>query len=576
VADGAAGAARLPRPRFLSGPALVLGALALYVTLTSLWPLARLFAEALGRGEDGAFLGILAEEWQSRSTWRAFRNTVEASVLATLLSVLVGGAAAVLVALTDVRAKSAAVFVLLLPLLVPSQITALAWVELSGPSSPILGALGLAPPPGTTNPLYSKWGVVLVMGVEHAPLVFLSLRAALASLPRDLVEAARLGGARPARIVRTVLLPLAAPALLGGAALAFIASIGNFGVPAFLGIPGRFTMLTTLIYQRLQAFGPTVLGEVAALALILTVLAVAGLAVRAVLSARGRSEVERSGPRLVPFALGRARLPVEVALWVVLLVIAVLPLFALLATSLLPALGVPLTAATATLENYSFVMLDYSAAQRAFLNSFALAVSAAVASAAAAVVLAYFAVLQRNPFARALDLLADAPYAIPGTVLGIAIILVYLPPLPLIGVSLYNTFAILLVAYLARFLALGVRPVVAATEAIERSLDEAARGAGAGVALRLRAVVLPLVAPAAAAGGLLIFMQAFNELTVSALLWSTGWETVGVVIFFLHREGNSTAAAALATLSLVVTLLLAFLASLLARRLPDGVVPWRA
>lgn len=576
MAEPDAGAATPPRLRLPAGPALLLGALALYIVLTSLWPLARLFVEALGRGDDGAFLGILREEWQGRSTWRAFRNTLEASVLATLLSVALGGAAAILVALTDVRAKGAVVFVLLLPLLVPSQITALAWVELSGPSSPILNALSLAPPPGTTNPLYSMWGVVLVMGVEHAPLVFLSLRAALAALPRDLVEAARLGGARPPRIVGTVLLPLALPALLGGASLAFVASIGNFGVPAFLGIPGRYTMLTTLIYQRLQAFGPTVLGEVAALALILTALAVAGLALRALFARRGRSEVERSGARLTPFALGKARHGVEIGLWLVLLVVAVLPLFALLATSLLPALGVPLTVETATLRNYGFVLLDYSAAQRAFANSFALAVSAAVASALVAVVLAYFAVMQNNPFARVLDLLADAPYAIPGTVLGIAIILVYLPPLPVVGVSLYNTFAILLIAYLARFLALGVRPVVAATEAIERSLDEAARGAGAGVGLRLRAVILPLVAPAAAAGGLLIFMQAFNELTVSALLWSSGWETVGVVIFFLYREGNSTAAAALATLSLVVTLSLAFLASLLARRLPDGVVPWRA
>jgi iron(III) transport system permease protein len=71
-------------------------------------------------------------------------------------------------------------------------------------------------------------------------------------------------------------------------------------------------------------------------------------------------------------------------------------------------------------------------------------------------------------------------------------------------------------------------------------------------------------------------MQAFNELTVSALLWSSGWETLGVVVFFLHREGNSTAAAALATLSLVVTLSLAIAFSLSARWLPKGVVPWRA
>ena len=85
-----------------------------------------------------------------------------------------------------------------------------------------------------------------------------------------------------------------------------------------------------------------------------------------------------------------------------------------------------------------------------------------------------------------------------------------------------------------------------------------------------------MVAPSAAAGALLIFMTAFNELTVSALLWSTGRETLGVVVFFLHYEGNSPAAAAVATISIVVTLALAFLTSLLGRNLPEGVVPWRA
>jgi iron(III) transport system permease protein len=145
-----------------------------------------------------------------------------------------------------------------------------------------------------------------------------------------------------------------------------------------------------------------------------------------------------------------------------------------------------------------------------------------------------------------------------------------------LGVSLYNTGAIILIAYLARFLALAQRPAVAALESLDPALDEAARAAGAGLLRRLSAVTLPLIAPSLAAGGLLIFMQALNELTVSALLWSTGWETLGVAVFFLHREGNSPAAAALATTALALALLIALALGLLARRGPAGVVPWRA
>jgi iron(III) transport system permease protein len=319
-----------------------------------------------------------------------------------------------------------------------------------------------------------------------------------------------------------------------------------------------------------------VLGQVAALALVLTLLAAAGLALRGVLSRRLGAAVPRSAEPIGPFALGWLRPLVEAAFWTGVVVIAVLPLLALLATSLLPALGVPLRPDTVTLDNYRFVLFEFEAGQRAFRNSFVLALGGAAASAAIALPLAYFAVIERRRLARLLDLVADAPYAIPGTVLGIAIIIVFLPPLPLLGLSLYGTGWIILVAYLARFLPLALRPAVAAMESLDPAVNEAARAAGAGLGLRLRAVILPLVAPALAAGGLLIFMQAFNELTVSALLWSSGWETLGVAVFFLHREGNTTAAAALATLALLACLGLALAAALLGRRLPRGVIPWRA
>ncbi|MEA2937115.1 MAG: iron(III) transport system permease protein [Alphaproteobacteria bacterium] len=563
-------------PRWFSGETFLVLLLALYVAGLALWPLARLFVEALMPGRDGEVLGVLLSQWRSPAVQRALVNTLEVSVLATLVSLVIGVAVALVLTLTDIRGKAALTFVALLPLLVPSQITALAWIEFTGTSSPILTPLGLAPPPGTTNPLYSMWGIVLVMGIEHSTLVFLAVRAGLRNLPRDLVEAARLGGAPPLRVTRSVIAPLAMPSILAGAALAFVTSIGNFGIPALLGIPGRYTVLTTLIYQRLQGFGPRVLGEVAALALILAGLAVIGLLLRALMLRRGRSVAEGSSAHLDPFRLGPFGLAAETGLWAFLVCIAVLPLLALLATSLSPALGVPLRWDTATLDNYRFALFAQDATIRAFRNSFVLALVTAIVSAGVAVPLAYLLTLRRNPAARVLDLLADAPYAVPGTVLAIAIILVFLPPLPLVDVSLYGTIGIMLVAYLARFLALALRPTMAGMELVNKNLDEAAQVAGAGVFTRIYAVILPVVAASAAAGALLVFMTAFNELTVSVLLWSTGKETLGVVVFLLHYEGNSPAAAAVATISIAVTLALAGAASFLGRNLPAGVVPWRA
>ena len=474
------------RSLFSSETAL-LAVLTVYIVVLGLWPLARLFVEALLPAAGGEVLGVLLGQWQSAATQRALINTLESSVLATLLSVAIGTTAAFALTLTDVRGKAALTFVALLPLLVPSQITALAWIELTGAGSPILGPLGLAPAPGATNPLYSKWGIVLVMGIESSTLVFLAVRAGLRNVPRDLVEAARLGGAHPLRVTSAVIMPLAMPAILAGAALAFVTSIGNFGIPAMLGIPGRYTVLTTLIYQRLQGFGPRVLGEVAALALILALLAVAGLVLRALLVRRGGFAADGAGAPLRPFRLGRGRVLMELVLWIALVAIAVLPLLALLASSLAPALGVPLRPRHRDARELPlcFVRAGVDAARlrQQLLPGAPLPPSSAPWSPCRSPISRR---LRKNPAARVLDILADAPYAVPGTVLAIAIIIVFLPPLPFIDISLYGTLGIILVAYLARFLALALRPTVAGMELVSKNLDEAAQVAGAGVLRRLR------------------------------------------------------------------------------------------
>ena len=373
-------------------------------------------------------------------------------------------------------------------------------------------------------------------------------------------------------IARIVLPPLL-PSVLAAAVLAFAAAIGNFGVPALLGIPGRFPVLTTLIYQRLNGFGPGVAGQVAVLALILVVMALAALALRALVLRRWTVPLAR-GSVMAPFPLppGLARL-LTAGLWLLLGTIAVLPMLALLATALSPAIGVPFGPETATLANVSEALAN-PAVRRAFANSLLLSGSAAVIVAVVAIPFAFLKVTLRDPVVRALDWLVDAPWVVPGTVVALAMILTFLKPLPVIG-SLYGTWALLLIAYLARFLPLVLRPVVAAAEAVEPALDEAARIAGGGVVARMTRISAPLLLPAAAAGGMLVMMTALNELTLSALLWSSGNETLGVMVFSLQYEGNSTGAAAVAVLSVALVLLLALLLDACRKRLPPGVLPWR-
>ncbi|MFN4099579.1 MAG: ABC transporter permease, partial [Pararhodobacter sp.] len=493
-----AGAARRP---FLSTEALLLAALGVCILGLCVLPMLRLLATLFAAGlPEGA--GFVLQVWSRPASQNATLNTLDSGFWSTLLAMVLGGGMALLISLTDLRGKPVLVLLLILPLLVPPQISALAWMSLIGPQSLLWTLPGLESFRPMRNPLLGREGVIMVMAVEHAPIVFLALTAGLRALPADLVDAARGAGSRPAGVVLRIILPLMWPALVAGAALAFVSAIGNFGIPALLGIPGRYPVLSTLIYQRLSGFGPTALPEVAALALILALIAAAGIALQALALRRLAVATDRAGGGHRGFRLGPARGWVSAAAWALMAVLAILPLLALLGAALVPSVGVRLTLDSLTLNNLIHVVTDLSMTRRAFANSLTLATLAAVLTMVAAVPLGWL-LARGYRAARVLNLGADVPYVLPGIVLSIAFILTFLPPLPILGISLYNTLWILLLAYLARFFALALRPVVSALSQLDPALEEAARGAGARSLFRLATIVLPLVAPAVGAGAIL-------------------------------------------------------------------------
>src|SRR5438876_1026131 len=282
------------------------------VVLLAVVPVGRLAQEALAPGGkiDPALLaGVL----ENPAVWRAARNTLTVSLGGVVLAVMLGGAFALLVTLTDLRGKKPLVFCFMLPLMIAPQVTALAWIDLFGPNSTLLGALGLAPPPGTRHPLYGPEGIILLLGIEYAPVVFLTVRAGLRALPRDLVESAQ-------------------------------------------------------------------------------------------------------------WSLGRWRRPVEVACWSAFAVALILPFLALLATALVPAIGVPLDAGTVTLANFHFVLLDYAATRRAFINSASLSATAAMVLVFLSVALGYSLKVRRAVVLGAVAFSAEFYYAVSGELLAIALL----------------------------------------------------------------------------------------------------------------------------------------------------------
>lgn len=550
-------------------------ALALFLGALTLSPSIRLLAEGIAPGGH-LDLGPAAEILGQRSTWRATVRTLEVSIGGTALAIVLGGLFAALVALTDLRAKASLVFCFMLPMMIPPQVTALSWIQLFGPSSAILQAVGLAPPLGTAHPLYSAEGIILLLGIQHAPLVFLAVRAGLRSLPKEMIEAARAAGASGLSVFRTIVVPLMIPPLVSGAALAFVSCVGNFGIQAMLGIPARYSTLITLIYQRLSNFGPTIISDVAILSIIVGLIAGSGLALQWWLLRRRDYRTIGAPSQPLHYDLGRWRLPVEAACWLLIGLILVLPASALLFTSLVPGYGMPLTAETATLQNYIQAVAHHAATARGFANSLILASTVSVLLTLIAVPLAYMLVWRRRRSASVLNAAAEMTYAMPGVVIGIAAILLFLKPLPLVGFSLYGTVWIIFAAYMMNYPAIALRPVIGGFLQLDRSLEEAAQMSGARFMMRLRTIVIPLIAPVAAAGAILVFLTAFNEIQISLLLVSMGSETIGAVVYFLEESGTTTMASAVSILVILAVIALTALISALSRWLPRGVLPWEA
>jgi iron(III) transport system permease protein len=545
----------------------------IWLALASVLPLAVLVRTAFAGA--GTTLFDLLQEWRRPSIQRAIANSLTSSFGAMLVSLVLGGAAAILLAIARMRGRRAFAFLFTLSMLIAPHVAALAFKTLLGPASPVLQAIGIAPPPGSANPLLSLTGIILVLGLHHAPIVMLTLLAGMRTIPHDLIEAAQVDGARPSRILRDLVMPLLAGHWLAAGLLAFVAAFGNFGIPALLGLPVNIITLPTLIYRQLSSFGPNVLPDVAGLSLL--TMMVGGLIIVLAVILLGRRGTALEPERQLkafwtPGPLMRAI--IIVAGTALLMVALLLPLLSLLASSLVPSYGVALTAETLTTRAYAETLLRQAATREAFRTSLGLAGLAAILLAIAAVPMA-FAIHRFAGRSRALlMLLIELPYALPGIVIAIAAILLFLRPLPVLGISLYATPWIILAAYLVRFLPLAVKPALASMATLSPNMEEAGALCGARMLRRLATLIVPTLLPALCAGGLMVFLTAFSELTVSALLWSAGSRTLGVVVYGLEEAGLTTEASALGVVTILVVGIVMAMIDALRPLLPDGSVPW--
>jgi len=488
--------------------------------------------------------------------WRAFGHSLAVSTAATVVAGLIGGALAWVVARTDIPGWVALRRWLVIPYMIPPFVAAFAWHGLLGPAGYLNQAYLTLSHAGPVFTIYGAAGIVFVLAMTTYPLFLILVARALDQMNAELEEAAEISGASPGRVMRDITLRLVAPAFASAAMLAFSGDLSNFGVPALLGDPVGFRVMTTAIYATVQDVTvPNHLSVAAALSVWLALAALAVALFQLWTHAQGRHVIIGGrGGRTRPVRLGRWSAPVTAGAWMLGLVTTGGPLASLAMLALTRAYGLPPAWGNLTWQHFLELPSD-PLVRTAVTNSAILTVAAATTTAAIGFVISYLRVRSHSRFAAVLDYVSGIPYVIPGTVIAIAMILAWIQPLPVLRVSIYNTLWILWLAYCARYLAVPIRGLNSALRQYDGALEEAAAGAGATPLRIVRDVAAPLVWGSLLSSWLLVAVPALNELTVSILLYGPGHETVGVAAFLMIRDGRIATAAAFGLLMILVVVL---------------------
>ena len=457
-----------------------------------------------------------------------------------------------LVARTDIPLRRTVRALVTASFVTPPFLGAIAWELLAAPNSGLLNkiyrAVTGAPQDDYLFNIYTLAGLIFVISCYTFPFVFVLVANALDRIPGDLEDASSILGGNAWTTARRVTIPLAMPALLAGALVAFLQAMTLFGSPAILAIPAGFHTMTTKIWSLFQY--PPRMQLAAAASVPLLVLTILLLRAESfLLGRRGYAVVggRQGDPRLV--RLGKWKWVALVIVFVVLCNPVFLPYGALLNAAFSPVASQFVTPATATLHNINFVFFELSATALAFNNTAILCTATATIGTLMAVVISYVTTRKAIKGHQALEFLATAPVAVPGIVLGVGLFLSYARP-PFV---LYGTLWILLVAFVTIAMPAAYQQLQSAFRVVHPDLEEASRILGATRLRTLWRITAPLLRTSVIATWCFIFVGVIRELSAAIMLFTSETKVVSVLIFDLNESGDLGAIAVLGLIMLIVT-----------------------
>ena len=495
--------------------------------------------------------------YRNIQTYTIFLNTALLATLSTALSVGIAIFFAFLTERTDMPFRHVAWGLLLVPMAMPGLLFAVSWTFLLSPNNGtinvllrgLIGLFGIEVERGPFN-IYSFTGMVFLEGLRGVTTTFLIMVGAFRAMDPSLEEAARISGASNTTTFFRVSLPMLTPAIMAAGMYSFMTHLESLEIPIIIGLPARIFVFPSYIFFTTQRFVPPQYGLSAALgATFLIISIVLVWWYRRVLSRTGRfATITGKGYRPRIIGLGKWRY-VFFGIFVAFFLIPIgAPTLALLWASLLPVPQVP------SLELLGQVSLNHYRGifgrpdiLKATVNTLWVTLGAATFTMVLSLVVGWFVIRQKARGAGFVDAVSFLPHAIPGVVIGIALIFLVSQP-PLNALRLFGSIEIVILGLTITYIAFGSRAMTSAMAQLHTELEEAARTSGAKWRVVMQRIVLPLLLPAFISGWIWVASHALRNFSIPLMLAGRDNRVLSVILWRTWDDGSPGQTAALGVL----------------------------
>lgn len=522
---------------------ITLGIIVIYAFVL-VFPLIALLKESFTAGKDGAFsMDYFFKFFGKKYYYGALFNSMKVTVAVTIASVILATPLAYIMTTVKIKGKIYLQILILISSMAPPFIGAYSWILLLGRNGVVTNFMRDVFHISTPD-IYGFLGITLVLTLQLTPLIYMFLMGALKSIDNSLLEAAESMGYTGISKLVKVVMPLIVPTILAGALMVFMRALADFGTPMLIG-EGFMTLPVLIFNEFISEMGGND-GFAAAISVIVIIIALTIFLIQKYISNRKSFSMNALHPIKEKKESGMKNFLSHVYV------------YGFIALAILPQLYVVYTAFLKTsgrifVKGYSLDSFRqaFDRVGDAILNTFMLGLTAIVFVVIIAIFIGYVTVRKRTSATNALDVISMVPYIVPGSVMGIALLLAFnSKPLLLSG-----TAAIMVISFVIRRLPYTIRSSAAIVHQISPSVEEASASLGASTLKTFTRITLPMMIPGVISGAILSWVTIISELSTSIILYTAKTRTMTIAVYTEVVRGNYGIAAALSTILIAITII---------------------